>query len=176
MPHARVDGLVVSEVDDEVLVYDLNSHKAHSLNRTTALVWRHCDGQTTVGAVAGLLRRELQAPVDEDVVWMALHQLNGAKLLQEQQELPADAPRYSRQDMLRKAGVALVVLPALASIVAPTAAAAASCGTIAGGCPVDKNHCCSYTQNGTTTFVCVNDCSDCPPRGCTGCTKISCSG
>jgi hypothetical protein len=71
MPHARTDQLVVSEVDDEVLVYDLARHKAHCLNRTTALVWRHCDGQTPVAALAARLQRELGAPVEAEVVWVS---------------------------------------------------------------------------------------------------------
>jgi hypothetical protein len=166
MPRARVDKLVVSELDDEVLVYDLNSHKAHSLNRTTALVWRHCDGQTTVGAVAGLLQRELQAPVDEDVVWMALHQLNRATLLQEPLSPSTDARRYSRQEVLRKAGIAAVALPVLASIVAPTAASAASCAASSGrsiGCPCQTSSQCASGSNGPCckNGVCGNANSGC---------------
>jgi hypothetical protein len=40
MPRARRDELVVEELDDETLVYDLERHKARCLNHTAALVWR----------------------------------------------------------------------------------------------------------------------------------------
>ncbi len=43
-PLARKADLVTKEVADEVLVYDLKSHKAHCLNQTAALVWKYCDG------------------------------------------------------------------------------------------------------------------------------------
>ena len=39
MPRARQDELVVEELQDETLVYDLERHKARCLNRTAALVW-----------------------------------------------------------------------------------------------------------------------------------------
>src|SRR2546423_15689116 len=42
-PRARDARLVIQELPDELLVYDLERHRAHSLNRTAALVWRHCD-------------------------------------------------------------------------------------------------------------------------------------
>ena len=55
MPRARQDELVVEELPDETLVYDLKRHEAHCLNRTSALAWRRCDGRTTVAEVAVLL-------------------------------------------------------------------------------------------------------------------------
>ena len=47
LPHARVNELIVRELPEETLVYDQKHDKAHCLNRAAALVWRHCDGQTT---------------------------------------------------------------------------------------------------------------------------------
>jgi len=40
LPLARKDQLIVKEVDDEVLVYDLKTDQAHCLNKTAALVWK----------------------------------------------------------------------------------------------------------------------------------------
>ena len=48
LPLARRERLLVEELPDEVLVYDLDREKAHCLNRTAALIWNHCDGRTTV--------------------------------------------------------------------------------------------------------------------------------
>ena len=62
MPRARQDDFVVEKLPDETLVYDLNRYKAHCLNPTSALVWRRCDGRTTVAEVAALLERELRYP------------------------------------------------------------------------------------------------------------------
>jgi hypothetical protein len=129
MPRARQDELVVEELQDETLVYDLKSHKARCLNRTAALVWRRCDGRTSVADVAALLQKELEIPADEAVVWMALDRLGRAHLLSEPVALPADKTQYSRREMLRTlrrvAGISLL-LPVIDSIVAPLAAMQAS--------------------------------------------------
>ena len=45
---ARQNGLVVQEMPGEVLVYDLDSNKAHCLNESAATVWRSCDGNNSV--------------------------------------------------------------------------------------------------------------------------------
>ena len=138
MPRARQDELVVEELQDETLVYDLERHKACCLNRTAALVWRHCDGQTSVADVAALLEEQFATPIDEAVVWMALDRLGRTHLLAELVTLPADRAQYSRRNMLRTlrraAGISLL-LPVIESIVAPLAAAQASCVTNCGGVP-----------------------------------------
>ena len=43
IPRARTDRLVIQDLPDETLVFDQLTNKAHCLNRTTALVWKHCD-------------------------------------------------------------------------------------------------------------------------------------
>ena len=50
-PIARQNGLVVQEMPDEVLVYDLDTNKAHCLNGSAALVWKSCDGNNTVADI-----------------------------------------------------------------------------------------------------------------------------
>ena len=68
LPLARSEGLLVEELGDETLVYDRESHEAHCLNRSAALVWRHCDGTTTVADMVSLLQQELDIPADESMV------------------------------------------------------------------------------------------------------------
>ena len=142
MPRARQDELVVEELPDETLVYDLKRHKAHCLNRTSALAWSRCDGRTTVAEVAALLEGELKIPADEAVVWMALDRLGRAHLLKEKVTLPADKVRYSRREVLRTlrrvAGISLL-LPVIESIVSPLAAAQASGCVTASVCEQDLN-------------------------------------
>lgn len=62
IPVARKDRLVIEEVPGETLIYDLETHKAHSLNLTAALVWKHCDGEQTVEQVAFRMEEELGMP------------------------------------------------------------------------------------------------------------------
>jgi len=52
LPLARTDGLVINELTDEVLVYDLQRDKAHCLNQTAASVWKQCDGRSTAAEIA----------------------------------------------------------------------------------------------------------------------------
>src|SRR5262245_23841975 len=122
-PESRKDQLLVEEVGGELVVYDQRRHQAHRLNRAAALVWRHCDGRTGAAEMAALLRRELGRPADEEVVWLALDRLDKAHLLQGGLTRPADAPRASRRQVLRRlarvAAVAVLV-PTVATIVAPT--------------------------------------------------------
>src|SRR3712207_4559485 len=96
-PHARHDGLTVHELPEETLVYDRQRHRAHCLNRTAALVWRQCDGRTSIAQLAENLQRDLQAPVDESVIRVALDELERAHLLQPQ-GAPTVGSHFSRRD------------------------------------------------------------------------------
>lgn len=122
-PQAREDGLVVQELADETLVYDLRNHQAHCLNRAARAVWRLCDGTRDEAALARLLAKELAGDADEDVVRLALRDLARARLLRE----PLRAlPRVSRRRLIQRLGQA-AALPLVVSIVSPTAAQAATC-------------------------------------------------
>ena len=83
-PERRRDGLVVKELPEEVLVYDLERHRAHCLNPAAAAVFKSCDGERTVGELARILRKETGAPADEAWVHLALDRLEKAHLLEEQ--------------------------------------------------------------------------------------------
>ncbi len=125
MPTARMEGLIVEEFADEVLVYDLRRNKAHCLNSTAALIWRRCDGRTTVAEVAGTLQKEFTIPAGEAVVWMTLDRLAKAQLLMARVTVPESLARRARRDLIRAAGISFLV-PVVESIVAPHAAEAAS--------------------------------------------------
>jgi hypothetical protein len=124
-PRKRRDALVVHELPEEVLVYDLERHKAFCLSKNIAWIWRHCTGQRTPGQIARALEAEIGAPVGEDVIGVALHRLSKARLLREPIELPAASARTSRRQLLRHAGMlgGLTIL----AISAPTVGQAATC-------------------------------------------------
>ena len=129
-PQARTD-LIVRELPDELVVYDLERHQAHCLNRTAALVFQHCDGRRSVGEIARMLGAALDAPADEELVWCSLERLEGAHLLRERPAAPAAAPRFSRREVMRRASVAATALPVVSTILAPTPAEAAASGCVA---------------------------------------------
>ena len=123
---ARSDELVVQDLKDEVLVYDLKSHKAHCLNKTAAFIWKHCDGQKTAEEIAKLMEKEWQTPVSDDAVWFAMSKLSKAELLQERIVLPEAKAGMSRRSAIRRLGIGALLIPAVMTIVSPTAMAGAS--------------------------------------------------
>lgn len=151
VPLARRDKLVVRELPDELLVYDVTRHKAHCLNQASALVWKHCDGKMTVEEMKRRLERELAMSVDTDVVWLALNQLRRFHLLEEGSESFATM-KVSRRDLVRKYLPAALVLPVILSIPAPTVAQTGSmpCGTNRSPCgnPGDPPCCPGFNCDG----------------------------
>jgi Coenzyme PQQ synthesis protein D (PqqD) len=147
-PLAREEGLVIQELPDELLIYDLDRHEAHCLNQTAAFIWKRCDGKTTVAEMAARLGKELNAPGDEEVIWFALDQLGKFHLLRERATRPSDVRRVSRREVLRKAGLAAAVgLPLVTSILAPTAKAQVSCLPKDAAC-TSNTQCCSGNCRG----------------------------
>jgi len=130
----REHGLVIDELPEEVLVYDRDRDEAHCLNRTAALVWQHCDGKTAPPEIARRLQLELGAGADndsrlrEEMVWLAIEQLERIYLLEHSVAVPSQFARLSRRKMIRGLGfAAALAVPVVTSIVAPTAQAANSC-------------------------------------------------
>jgi hypothetical protein len=121
-PRARKHDLVIQPVAHDVIVYDRARNRAHRLNRTTALVWQHCDGGTSPSEIAALLAAELRLPFDERIVWMAWRQLDEADLLTRHVQLPPNiAPLSRRQAIaLGVTGVVALLLPACESITTPS--------------------------------------------------------
>src|SRR5207248_10116603 len=125
-PVTRTESLIVKEVEGETLVYDLKTDKAHCLNDTAARVWKKCDGLNSVGQISEILSREANSSVDEDLVWLALDQLQRFKLLKEVPVKPVHLFGMTRRQMVARLGLAAKALPAIVSIVSPTAKAQAS--------------------------------------------------
>ncbi|HZS05398.1 MAG TPA: PqqD family protein [Blastocatellia bacterium] len=153
LPATREDGILVQELSDEVLVYDLRRHKAHCLNRTAAIIWRHCDGRRTAAEVATLTGRELKTRVDEGVIWHALEQLEKAGLLEDRVALPKQMEGLSRRQMMKRLGAgAVIALPLITSIIAPTAAQAAS--NLPNGTPCTASSQCASRCCRKTDLIC----------------------
>lgn len=163
LPRARQEHLVIQDLPDELLVYDLERHRAYCLNRTAALVWQSCDGRRTVAEIAQALEKKIDHPVNENLIWFALEQLNRSRLLEEQVELPIFKERMSRRELARRLGFATAALvPFITSIVAPTAAQTATCGVLGSPCSSNARCCSNLCINGTC--MCIANQSDCDPN------------
>jgi hypothetical protein len=64
-PGAR-SGLVVLELDDELVVYDAAERTLHHLNATASLVWKLCDGTHAVAVIIATIAE--MAAVDVELV------------------------------------------------------------------------------------------------------------
>lgn len=149
-PSARTKGLVVQEVPNEVLVYDLETDKAHCLNETAAAVWRACDGNRSVREIADSVGLMLGKEVSDDLVWLAIDQLNEHGLLQ--RNVATKFNGQSRREALKKIGIAsMVALPIIASLAAPKSVmASTSCNCYLGPGPDGDLQCQAQTGCGPT--------------------------
>jgi len=147
-PRARKDGLIVQNLPDETLVYDLERDRAHCLNQTAAFVWRHCDGRANAKEIARALNHQTKQPVDEKLVWLAIDQLGRNHLLTETPALPPHVTGLNRREVMRALGLtAAVAIPVVASIIAPLPAQAATCLGAGVGC-TSPAQCCSGICDG----------------------------
>ncbi len=149
----RTEELLVEEVGTDLVIYDLKTDHAHLLNESTAMVWQLADGNRTVADITPLICARLGVEPNDAVVWEALNQLAGAGLADEVADAPSDG--MSRRKLLRNIGLAAVAAPVVVSILAPTAAMAAS-----------------GTMNGAS---CTNACN-CASRNCQSNVCTACSG
>ncbi len=183
-PAARRDGLVVREIGDETIVYDGEHHQAHCLNRTASLVFRLCDGTRAPQEIATRLGDGADPAAREALVSLALERLSSAKLLVADDEhahgervvageehgtstCERSAGGTSRRELLRLGALAL---PAIASIVAPTPAQAASGCVPASQCNDSSNFCRPCDLGCDGSYVCdplnFNECVTSPAVGC----------
>jgi Coenzyme PQQ synthesis protein D (PqqD) len=147
----RRERLIIDELPDEVLVYDLDRHRAHCLNHTAALVWKLCDGRTMPRVIARRVQSQLDQPFTEDLVWLALRQLSKIHLLEEFGGLPAQLAGMSRREMVRAMGIAAAVsVPLITSIMSPTAVQASTCFPGGHACTTGVQ-CCSNICLGSNT-------------------------
>ena len=142
-PKARRSQLVIKELASETLVYDESNHQAHCLNQTAAFVWKHCDGRRSIATLARLMEKEMNAGVSEQTVRFAIKQLDQSRLLEASPSGSSWLSQTSRRELIRTLGVAAVALPIVVSVVAPRAAAAASCAAAGQPCTgIGQGTCC----------------------------------
>jgi hypothetical protein len=125
-PRSIRQEISVQRIGTETLVYDERRHRAYCLNESSSLIWTLADGERTVAEIRESTSVELKTPVSEELVLYALAELRRDGLM-EPSTLPEAGPAISRRAMLQRLGAGgVLLLPAIASIVAPTAAQAYS--------------------------------------------------
>jgi hypothetical protein len=79
----RVDGLIVREADDEILVLDETEGRIHQLNQTAAFIWRRCEDLSSPEEIARALSEAFDVREDEALrdVAQTLSKLTSLNLL-----------------------------------------------------------------------------------------------
>jgi Coenzyme PQQ synthesis protein D (PqqD) len=164
-PAARSARLLTEPVGDELVVYDLDRDAVHLLNPVAASIWKHCDGRTTVAELAAALSDELELPANDDVVMLALNELQKSHLLEQTQSASMTRRSFSRRQAVKRlaatAGIGLI-LPAIESLNPPSARAAASQAPD----PCAKKNC-EELSNANGIQRCGSRGSECKGGGCT---------
>lgn len=167
-PKARTKNQIVQSIGKETVIYDRDRHRIHRLNHVATLVWRQCDGRTTVEQIANELQRELGESVPQDIVLLTLERLARARLI----DTPApDVPRLgvSRRELLRRtrgAGALALLLPIVATLSAPAPSQAISLDDTVG----ETSEGCKKRLNGSCGFLrCTDDVGVCRPGSGTTC-------
>ncbi|MEM7031941.1 MAG: hypothetical protein AAF629_20470 [Chloroflexota bacterium] len=121
------DDLLLTDLGDELVIYDPTNFNGHNLNKTSKLVFEYCDGHHTIQSLGKMLELELKMEDGTDFASLALKQLNKKELL-EANSLP-ETPTVTRREVLKlakMAGLTIALLPVIQSIVVPAPASAAS--------------------------------------------------
>jgi hypothetical protein len=123
-PRSIRQSISVQQVGTETLLYDERSHRAFCLNESSSVIWGLSNGERSIAEIRVAASTQLQAAVSEELVLFAIGELREAGLI-EPSPTNGDRSSISRRVMLQRLGVgSAILLPAIAAIVAPTAAQA----------------------------------------------------
>jgi hypothetical protein len=160
-PKARSEDLIVQEVDDETLVYDVANARAHCLSADAAAVWHAADGEKSEAVLAEELG------LDSEIVTRALGELEEKELIEARPVVHMNGNGHSsgvtrREFGLKsaKVGGAVAAGPMIYSIVAPTALATVS----------TPEFLCNF-YSGKSCDACAQICGCC--CCCQGCSKTT---
>jgi hypothetical protein len=176
-PISRRENIVVQELENEVLIYDLNLNKAFCLNESSAIIWQMCDGTKTVAEISRAVGKQLNSNISEEFVWLAIEQFKKDNLLSNDFEVLFESvfAGMTRREIIRKIGLgSMVALPIVSSIIVPTAASAASCLSAFQSCTVGI--CCPDSICAPTVMGDVCTCQCANPGQCltqTGCPSTT---
>ncbi len=121
----HAEDLVIERVQGELLVMRPAATEAHALNQTAAIVFELCDGKTSRAAISAEVARRSGLPVDEDIVDLALSELEEAGLVVVDE---AERRAVTRRSVIRKLGLTVItaaMLPLVETMLVPPAGAQA---------------------------------------------------
>lgn len=88
---------------DELLAYDVRTDAGHVLNASAAAVYELADGTRNISEIAAGVAERVGLPEDEQVVRLALQELEAADLLEiEAKATTASASGITRRDVIKR--------------------------------------------------------------------------
>ena len=170
LPVARTNNVVMQECSDEILIYDLKTHKTFSLNKTASIVYMACDGITTFAALKD------RNGLSDEMICFTLDELKNENLLIETDSYISPFSGISRRQVVKQVGLAsAIALPIISSLIAPEAANAQSgcatcttlgtqCGLISDGCGNTLN--CGNCSEFGPHWACLSNTCNCVTTTC----------
>lgn len=164
LPPARNSEVVIQQLENETLVYDLSINKAYCLNETSARVFLAAGNNGTFED----LRKRYK--LSDELIYLALDELKKNNLIQDEYSSPFAG--ISRREVIRKVGLtSMVALPVISTLIAPTAAHAGSGGLQRGSACNTTSQCrsgdfCVVTNPaGPTSYCCYSTAANRRPPG-----------
>jgi hypothetical protein len=169
-PLARMDGLAIEQLGDEVLIYDQRTNQAHCLSAAAGQVWRACDGKTQPQQLSA------QLGLDAVTVKQAISELQNCGLLDGVRE--PGMTRREATNRLARVGAAAAAAPLIYSIVSPVPAAAQSLAACEAVNAVPGHDCGNQTSPhlgcGSVAGCCCCHNMSAPPSSCAGDNEHCC--
>ncbi len=115
-------------IGEGLAVFDPAQNKSYLLNATSALVWQHCNGNTSPQELAALLVRKFNVTEAQaqQLTQMALDELANFNLFETEAQRPLVVPQagLTRRQMLARlaaVGISAALLPVVSPVVAKAA-------------------------------------------------------
>ena len=164
-PAAREAGLLVEEVGNETVVYDVETKDAHALSPVAAAVFAGSDGRKSLAELAAFASDRLAAPVTGDEVWDALVELERCNLLK------PPTGGMSRRGFVRAGATIAASAPLVTSLAMPSLAAGAASCPLLKTCTTSADCAPGVTQACTDSPACMNCTCVTTGMGFTGCNR-----
>jgi len=124
----RIDGLLLEQIDNELLVFNQVTGEGHALNETAARVFGLADGETSRATITAALSQQFNLPDDPDITELAVSELRDAGLVTDDE---SQSSGINRRAVIRKLGLSVMAaaaLPLVETMVARPAYAQGSMG------------------------------------------------
>lgn len=170
-PKARLENIIVQEVETETLICDLTENRVFCLNSTAGEVWKLCDGKTNIWQIADKLSRRTNSLANEELVLLTLRELSSKRLLSQKIETSQLFGNLSRRDVVKKIGLtSMIALPIITSVLMPQAVNAQSASLVNGQSCSSNSQCLSSfcADSVCCSGACNGICERCNSAGTLG--------